>query len=353
MTIKTELRFDSKRIDQLAGEVRNWLLDRLKDGHDGRAWDQRPAEDQELTIDQAQAFGINLVRDIAEAINDEGKQVIKATLGKVTRNGDEVKSDVTLLMHEDDDEDGHAMFSASGKKVQIIVADAEAFTGTEGRPEVGHDQGSLGLGEMDEEEFDRVYLASATSEVADDHLPDNKWPHGQSGGVPGFVWVKEEPLPTEELPFVLGAKRSVDRDADGNVSVLGDFEPPEVLAEWLECERRWAAVTSMPVPDDGLPDNDWQHGQTAVMQGVIWLTERPEPSAVQPIVVDTWRSVERYKNGKIKRLGDWAVPDEAERFDPLKSQDSSTGEGEEHSPEKPTEGEHAAGDGTGSGDPAS
>ena len=316
-------RFEVKRLDQLAGEIRNWLLDRMRDTHDSRAWDKRPAEAQQLAISHAECFGINLVRDVVEALAEDGGNPIKATLGKVTRNGDEVKSDVTLLMHEDDDQDGHSLFSASGKRVMIVVSDPEQYTGLDGRPDPDEDQGALDLGEAGEEEFDRVYLLSETAECAADDLPNNLWSLGEAGGRPGVVWGHNEPVPDENHRFVLEAKRSLDRNAEGDVETIGDFEPPVVVSEWSESESRWAAVTALPVPDDGLPDEDWKHGQTEVMLGVIWLIGPPKPSEAQPLVVEVSRTVERHKNGKIKQLGGWSDPQMVNRFDPSAGDDAA------------------------------
>ena len=197
-----------------------------------------------------------------------------------------------------------------------------------------------GLEPGDEEEFERIYLPYDQAECREEHLPLNTWEYrtvwdagGASAQEDGPLWWPERPAPTEGSPVVLEAKRSVDFETVFDeatqqdvkqVKTLGDWEPPLVVAEWQESEWRYAAVSGLPVPDDGLPDNDWAHGQTEVMLGVIWLLEKPEPSEPQPVVVEVWRSVERYKNGKIKSLGSWSEPAPAAEEDERPDGDEGT-----------------------------
>ena len=299
---KKEVRFVSARRDQLAGEVRNWLLDRLRDSHDARPWDQRPAEDQEMLIGQAEAFGINLVSDIADAIHESDDPVIRATIGKVTTDGSILKADITLPV-DDGEADVHAMVDAAGKKVAIVVSDPADLTGTEGRPAVADDQGNLGLDPGDEEKFERIYLLYDQAECREEHLPLNSWEHltvlhagGASAEEDGPEWVHEEPTPTDENRFVLRAQRSVDLETVFDeatqqdvtrVTALGDWEPPTLSAELIDdpdngqdepaTERLLCRYEADFLPKEHWPNNAWLFGLGGDANGVVWFVEAEFP----------------------------------------------------------------------------
>ena len=320
MTEENEVRFESKRIDQLAGEVRNWLLDRRKDVQDSRPWDQRPSEDQEMAISQCEAFAVNLVADIAEALEEHSTEPIRAILGKVTTDGKTLKADVSLNV-DDGDEDVHAMVDAAGKKVLIIVSDPDGYSGLADRPQVAADQGSLGLEQTGDEEFDRVYLASATRELADENLPNDDWLHGECGEAAGAVWQKSEPTPSKDQPYSIEAKRSVDRNEEGNVIALGGFEPPEVVAEFVEealYERVYTRAVTEVIPATHKPSNKWLFGMGGVAAGREWFieSEKPEPTADEPVILVAKRELEKELTQGEKVKASWQPAEVHERYAP-------------------------------------
>ena len=230
-----EVPLGDVNLTQLAGSVRNWLLDRSKDVQDARPWDQRPAEDQERAISQAEAFGMNLVSDIAEAIYSQGLDVIQATIGKVTTDGAVLKADLTLPV-DGSEGDVHAMVDAAGKKVTIVVTDIESFLGREGRPEVNDDQGQLGLAGGAAGRFERLYARTTSVDISESQFPSNDWLYGLGGISDGLEWLiaDEYPNPTDDRPIVLEASRVVGGNAVNGDRIEADWEKPELAESILD-----------------------------------------------------------------------------------------------------------------------
>ena len=226
---ETPPRLEIKRLDLLAGEIRNFMLDVRKHDSDARPWDQRTEGEQHSIIQRYEAFGINLVSDLVEVLSKQDTRAIQATLGKVVNDGDVVKADLTVGVDYDDD-DRHALFDAAKSKVLIVIADAKDYLGTEGRPKVQPDQGALEGMEPELPKVERAYLLYDKAKIDHVHLPLDTWQPGILGGPPGAIWQYEVIHPTDENPYVLAAERPIEeRDEEGNVIKVGDWEPPEVV----------------------------------------------------------------------------------------------------------------------------
>lgn len=111
--------------ETLTGDIRDFILDRLRHEQSKRPWHERSEADQRDTIAQVEAACSRVVRPAIEAIAAQGRRAIRAHLESVTIK-DGVKAVISLSKA---DEQRHALYDAQGFNVLIVVADADEFTG--------------------------------------------------------------------------------------------------------------------------------------------------------------------------------------------------------------------------------
>ena len=275
-------RLEIKRLDMLAGEIRNFMLDVRKHDSDARPWDQRTEGEQHSIIQRYEAFGINLVSDLVEVLSKQDTCAIQATLGKVVNDGNVVKADLTVGVDYDDDY-RHALFDAAKSKVLIVIADAKDYLGTEGRPKVQPDQGALEGMEPELPKVERAYLLYDMAKVDHMHLPLDTWQPGILGGTPGDIWQYEVIHPTDDKPYVLAAERPIEeRDEEGNVIKVGDWEPPELVLSLHAVEAEVIAAKIIPGSLIATYDTEKESPEAEV----IWeMTER-DAAALEMAVGD-------------------------------------------------------------------
>jgi len=131
----------------LAGDLRDFILDRLKHDHSPLPWNVRPEADQRDAINRATSAAERIVQRAVEVIAADGRKVIKATLVKVAVK-DVIQGVVEMLKS---DAQRHDFFDATGSEVMIVVADASAFLGARGEVKVDKDQKSLPIPTPEEE----------------------------------------------------------------------------------------------------------------------------------------------------------------------------------------------------------
>ena len=125
--------------ETLTGDIRDFILDRLRHEQSKRPWHERSEADQRDTVHQVESAVRDVVRRAVELISARGLRTIKATLEQVT-----VKDGITgKIVMSKFDEQRHALVDATGATVLIVVADPEDFTGERAPVEIKADQPEL------------------------------------------------------------------------------------------------------------------------------------------------------------------------------------------------------------------
>lgn len=125
--------------DTLTGDIRDFMLDRIRYEQDKRPWDERSEFDQRDTIARVEAKVRDVITRAVEMIAANGRRTIKATLAQVTVK-DGIKATIEMSRF---DEQRHALIDSTGSRILIVVADPEDFTGERAPVEVKPDQSDL------------------------------------------------------------------------------------------------------------------------------------------------------------------------------------------------------------------
>lgn len=201
---------DQFNTDTLAGDIRDFLLERLRWEQDRRPWSDRSEEDQQTTIDEAYAAGKLIVQRVVRMIAAENRDPIIARLKTVKADGDKIEAQAILSKA---DPHRHALLDATGASVMIMVVDSEDYEGEREPVALNPDQRDLGFdpetgeirepegGEAQKEEAERIGLSGAEDAVYEEifafcnedgsfpTLPKNEWPYGK----PEAPWFVDEP----------------------------------------------------------------------------------------------------------------------------------------------------------------
>lgn len=122
--------------ETLPGDLRDFILDRLRHEQNKRPWHERSEAEQRDTVHQVETAVRHAVRQAVEIIAAGGLRTIRATLDQVTvKEG--IKGTVTLSKH---DEHRHTLVDAVGSTVLIVVADPDDFTGEREAVDIKPDQ---------------------------------------------------------------------------------------------------------------------------------------------------------------------------------------------------------------------
>lgn len=125
--------------ETLTGDMRDFILDRLKHEGSKRPWHERSEGDQRDVVHQVEVACEEMVRKCVEIIAAQGLRTIKATLDKITIK-DGIKGEVSCSKF---DEARHLLCDAQGKTVLIVVADPAEFTGEREPVQIRPDQATL------------------------------------------------------------------------------------------------------------------------------------------------------------------------------------------------------------------
>ncbi len=123
----------------LTGDLRDFILDRLKHEQSKRPWHERSEADQRATVHEVEAAVRSTIVRAVELISGEGKRSIKATLESVTVK-DGIKASLSLSKF---DPHRFGLIDATGHTVLIIVADPDEFTGEREPVTINPDQASM------------------------------------------------------------------------------------------------------------------------------------------------------------------------------------------------------------------
>lgn len=129
-------------IETLTGDLRDFILDRLKHEQNKQPWHMRSEAEQRDTVHAVEAATRSVVTRAIEMIATRGLRTMKATLEQVVVK-DGIKAVLIMSKH---DAGRYQLMDAAGAKVLISVADPDEFTGERAPVAINPDQGTL-LGE--------------------------------------------------------------------------------------------------------------------------------------------------------------------------------------------------------------
>ncbi len=110
-------------IETLTGDVRDFLLDRLRNFK--KPWVAMTEDEQYSEINSAKEAADNLVRQTVRIIASEGRRCMTGDLEQITVK-DGLKAVIKLSKF---DPYRHELVDAQGQAVLIVVADSEPFSG--------------------------------------------------------------------------------------------------------------------------------------------------------------------------------------------------------------------------------
>jgi hypothetical protein len=125
--------------ETLTGDVRDFILDRLRHEQDRLPWHERSEAEQRDTVYRVETAVHKVVRQAVEIIAAGGRRSIRATLEQIT-----VKDGITgKVVLSKFDEQRYALMDAAGSSILIVVADPEEFTGERSSVAIRPDQSEL------------------------------------------------------------------------------------------------------------------------------------------------------------------------------------------------------------------
>lgn len=134
--------------ETLAGDLRDTLLDIVKEMHSPLPLGMRPEAEQRKVIERCQGLARRIVTKVSVIVATEARKPILAQLAQVQLK-DEIK--LTILVNKAD-EQRHFLMDAVGSPVLLSLANAAQFMGQRGDPHVTVDQPELDLEPKDDDE---------------------------------------------------------------------------------------------------------------------------------------------------------------------------------------------------------
>ena len=126
-------------VETLAGDIRDFLLDRLRNDHNPLPWNTRGEENQRQYIDAATSAAHALVRRVAHLIATKDRIALGAMLKK-TAAKDHIAVELHVpLTHQY----RHQLYDAVGSSVVIVLTDVDDFLGERGPVAINRDQPAL------------------------------------------------------------------------------------------------------------------------------------------------------------------------------------------------------------------
>lgn len=125
--------------ETLTGDIRDIILNDMKDRKSTLPWNLRSEAEQTEIIDHVARLSAGIVERVVKIVAAGGRRTIHASLKKVTVT-DAIKAEIELSKA---DQQRHELIDATGASVLIVVADAEAFTGERDPVAINKEQGEL------------------------------------------------------------------------------------------------------------------------------------------------------------------------------------------------------------------
>lgn len=126
-------------IKTLTGDMRDFILDRLRHEQDKRAWHMRSEAEQRDTVHKVESAVHEIVTKAVEIIAAGGRRTIRATLDQVTVK-DGIVGKIVMMKS---DPLRHQLADSVGAQILIVVADPDEFTGERAPAKITPDQGDL------------------------------------------------------------------------------------------------------------------------------------------------------------------------------------------------------------------
>lgn len=142
--------------DTLVGDVKDLLLQEMRDAKDHRPWTERSEDEQDAMIDRADRFATALIAKIVREIAIMGRpsvtvQIKKWEVGeglKIAAEGVASEGNAITLLH-------------GGKIAHLVFGDISEFKGERGELKATPDQGDLIEHDEDGVVFDNTSAAAA------------------------------------------------------------------------------------------------------------------------------------------------------------------------------------------------
>ena len=131
--------------ETLTGDLRDLILDTLRNEQDKRPWNQRSEAQQHETADRIESACHAWARKAVELIAAGGRRTIKATIEQVVVK-DGIKAVLTMSKF---DELRHNLVDAQGSTVLIVVADPEEYEGERAPAKITPDQPPLPIADAE------------------------------------------------------------------------------------------------------------------------------------------------------------------------------------------------------------
>lgn len=145
-------------VKTLTGDIRDFILDRLRHEQDKRPWHLRSEAEQRDTVHKVESAVHEIVTKGVEIIAAGGRRTIRATLDQVTVK-DGIVGKIVMMKS---DPLRHQLADSVGSQILIVVADPDEFTGERAPAKITPDQGDL------EERVGVVHSLSDSAETAND-----------------------------------------------------------------------------------------------------------------------------------------------------------------------------------------
>lgn len=126
--------------ETMTGDLRDFVLDRLRFESSPLPWNMRHEKDQKETIDRVSTMAQAFVDRMVELIAAEGRRTMLGQLVQVVSKGTTIKCQIDVSKS---DPLRHALLDSQGMKVLLVVSDSSAFSGARGDVPVDPDQHSL------------------------------------------------------------------------------------------------------------------------------------------------------------------------------------------------------------------
>lgn len=128
--------FNSIAINTLAGDLRDFILDRLRHEKSPLPWDLRGEEDQTATVAQVTSAARTWVHRAVTMIAGQGQKTAKGSLIKLVSK-DGIQTQINIAAS---DPLRHELMDHVGAPVLIIIADPEEYMGERGSVKITKDQ---------------------------------------------------------------------------------------------------------------------------------------------------------------------------------------------------------------------
>ena len=122
--------------DTMVGDLRDFLLDRLKHNHSPLPWNLRPEAEQRETISQTETAVRRWVHQACATIAANGHPAARASLVKFQAK-DGIQMQINMAAS---DPMRHALMDHVGGSVLVVIADPEQFNGERAPAPINKDQ---------------------------------------------------------------------------------------------------------------------------------------------------------------------------------------------------------------------